>query len=41
MIQTYERVFFEDSVIIDNDDDDDDVDVDNDRIFVWYKRINA
>ena len=33
MVQTYECVFFLDSVIIDNDDDD--------RIFVLYRCMNA
>ena len=32
MVQTYENVYFGDSVIIDNDDD---------RIIVWYRRMNA
>ena len=41
MIQTYERVYFWVSVIIDNDDDDDDDDDDGDRIIVWYRRMNA
>ena len=45
MIQTYECIYFWDSVIIiindDDDDDDNNDDDDNDRIIIWYRCMNV